>query len=615
MTLPTSFSKEKAILNLQCLCVIFALFIAFPAFAHHGSSGQFDTNATVEFSGNITRVRLVNPHAYVYFDSIDEAGKVTNKRCELQSGSLLKRRGWTQSLFKTGSFISIKGSPDRTDPTTCYMKEITFENGVVAFRNSEFDENGNVLVTSEGALDGEPSKEHHAEEHEEDFHHDDEHHDEDDHLNTASLEQTVDLSSRERLHEDGSLNMAGNWVMVRSGEGPPGGGGSRAMLTPAGQKAVEGATSADNPRYQCKPTNIIMDWWFDMMVNHIEQTDKRITLTYGFMNLKRTIYLDGTTMPANYQPNRAGFSTGKWEGDELVVTTTGFDEGWIMAPLGGNPGGPPPGQERAKRPPRPSGEQGMPRAGTRGPEGRPGPPSPAKNSAQMTIVERFTLSEDGTVLSRKYTITDPLYLASPMEGQDEVTFTNDKYIDYECEDLTAERGSDSLGGVGVTRATKNNIESDDVAKGFLYSLEDSTIGTTISSTQWGYPIVLSLHAIGMAIMVGVSLMLCARVIGFASTIPLSSFAPYWSIGLIGLVINFLSGTALFFGNASELYFNLAFRIKIGLVVLGLVLTKMMVKRAIISGNDSGKGHKPLAIATLLCWVAAIIAGRLIGYMS
>ena len=235
MTLPTSFSKEKAILNLQCLCVIFALFIAFPAFAHHGSSGQFDTNATVEFSGNITRVRLVNPHAYVYFDSIDETGTVTNKRCELQSGSLLKRRGWTQSLFKTGSFVSIKGSPDRTDPTTCYMKEITFENGVVAFRNSEFDENGNILVTSEGALDGEPSKEYHAEEHEEDFHHDDEHHDEDNHLNIASLEQTVDLSSRERLREDGSLNMAGNWVMVRSGEGPPGGGGSRAMLTPAGQ--------------------------------------------------------------------------------------------------------------------------------------------------------------------------------------------------------------------------------------------------------------------------------------------------------------------------------------------------------------------------------------------
>ena len=91
-------------------------------------------------------------------------------------------------------------------------------------------------------------------------------------------------------------------------------------------------------------------------------------------------------------------------------------------------------------------------------------------------------------------------------------------------------------------ATKNNIESSETAKGFLYSLEDSTIGITISSTQWGYPIVLSLHAIGMAIMVGVSLMLCARFIGFTSTIPLSSFAPYCSIGLIGFVINFLSGT-------------------------------------------------------------------------
>ena len=611
--------------HLAYLCVFAALLTSLSAHAHHGSSGQFDTNATVEFSGNITRVRLVNPHAYVYFDSIDETGKVTNKRCELQSGSLLKRRGWTQSLFKTGSFISIKGSPDRTDPTTCYMKEITFENGVVAFRNSEFDENGSVIENGEGAVKNEPSKDYNAEDHEEDalhddhhdeddHHDDDEHHDDDDHLDAASPEQTVDLISRERLREDGSLNMAGNWVMVRSGEGPPGGGGSRAMLTPAGEKAVEGATSADNPRYQCEPTNIIMDWWFDMMVNRIDQTDERITLTYGFMNLKRTIYLDGTTIPKDYQPNRAGFSTGHWEGEELVVTTTGFDEGWIMAPLGGNPGGPPPGEEgeRQKRPPRPDSAQGASGAGRSGPEGRPGPPSPAKNSTQMTIVERFTLSEDGTVLTRKYTITDPLYLASPMEGQDQVTFTNDKYIDYECEDLTAERGSDSLGGVGVTRASEK-VEAGQSVKPLLYWFEETKIGTTVSSTQWGYPIILSLHAIGMAIMVGVSLMLCARVLGFASTIPLSSFTPYWSIGLIGFVINFLSGSALFFGNASELYFNLAFRVKIVMVILGLTFTKLMVKKAMSSPSENDKRHKTLAVVALLCWVFAIIAGRLIGY--
>ena len=35
------------------------------------------------------RVRLVNPHSYVYFDSIDENGDVVNLRCAVQSGRCL----------------------------------------------------------------------------------------------------------------------------------------------------------------------------------------------------------------------------------------------------------------------------------------------------------------------------------------------------------------------------------------------------------------------------------------------------------------------------------------------------------------------------------------------
>ena len=167
--------------NLRCLCVFVALLFSCTVNAHHGSSGQFDTNATVELSGKITRIRLVNPHAYVYFDAVDTTGTVTNMRCELQSGSLLKRRGWTADLFKTGSEISIKGSPDRTDPTTCYMKEITFENGMTATRNSEFDDDGHISTTldmQEEAI----NEAHHDDDHEE-FH--DTHEDEESKKNVA----------------------------------------------------------------------------------------------------------------------------------------------------------------------------------------------------------------------------------------------------------------------------------------------------------------------------------------------------------------------------------------------------------------------------------------------
>ncbi|MDO6694958.1 DUF6152 family protein [Aliiglaciecola sp. 3_MG-2023] len=565
--------------NLRLLIVV-TLLIALPffAFAHHGSSGQFDTSTTFEVSGQVTDVRLVNPHAYVYFDVTNSAGELTNMRCELQSGSLLKRRGWTTDMFKEGTKIKILGSPDRTDPTTCYMNQITFENGITASRNSIFNDDGTLASSS------------------------------------TNLAQESALAHRPIKRADGTPNLDGNWAMVREKGAPPGaGGGSPIVLTAAGKAAVEGANSEQNPRFQCKATNIIMDWWFDQMVNTIHQTDSSIELTYGFMNLKRTIYLDDTQMPKDFVPNRAGFSTGQWQGETLVVTTTGFDEGWIMAPLGGERGGMPRG-----RPDFPSRGDATKEVGKRPPKppGGGGPPSPAKNSPELTIIEYFSLSEDGTQLTREYTLTDPVNLEKPMTGSDKVMLTDDAYEPYDCDDLTTERKNVSnTQNLNASISLKKPSPLDNAIMQPLHWLEDSPLGLTISSTQWGYPIALSLHAIGMATLVGIALMLSVKVLGFASAIPVTAMTAYWRVAQAGFVINLLSGAALFCGNASELYFNWAFRIKLGLVFLGLFITWWMYNTSIKRSNTIIKPQIKLATFVLAVWVAAIIAGRLIGYMS
>lgn len=149
----------------------------------------------------------------------------------------------------------------------------------------------------------------------------------------------------------------------------------------------------------------------------------------------------------------------------------------------------------------------------------------------------------------------------------------------------------------------------------LFQLEDSAIGLIVSSTQWGYPIVLSLHAIGMAIIVGIALMLTARVLGFAAAIPVAAMAPYWRVAVGGFVLNLLSGSALFLGSASELFFNWAFRIKLVLVVLGLALTWRLVRICIARADGISSSHRNLAGAAVAAWIAAIISGRLIGYLA
>lgn len=359
---------------------IAAILTIFPmaSMAHHGVSGQFDMSQTYEVTGTITRIRLVNPHAYVYFDVTDDAGDVTNMRCAMESGSAMKRSGWTEEMFEIGSEITINGSPDRDDPTTCQMTDITFANGVTADRDSTFGDDG-----------------------------------------------TIDVVERQIVRTDGTPNIDGNWAMAdpqqRSGERPT------VTQTEAGLAAVADASADENPRFNCLATNIAMDWVFNGMVNGIAQSDTEITLTYGFMDLVRTIHLDGSDMPADFTPSRAGYSTGAWEGDTLVVTTTGFDDGWIMAPVGGRAGLVTDDAEETDRPARP------PR-----PEGRGGPQS-VKNSAELTVTEQFTLNDDGTVLTRDYAFNDPLYLETPFEGSDEVVLTSDAYQPYACDDLTNER--------------------------------------------------------------------------------------------------------------------------------------------------------------------------------
>ena len=44
-------------------------------FAHHAFSAEFDEKRTVSFSGVITKIDWINPHAYFYLDSKDSAGR------------------------------------------------------------------------------------------------------------------------------------------------------------------------------------------------------------------------------------------------------------------------------------------------------------------------------------------------------------------------------------------------------------------------------------------------------------------------------------------------------------------------------------------------------------
>jgi hypothetical protein len=62
----------------------------------------------------------------------------------------------------------------------------------------------------------------------------------------------------------------------------------------------------------------------------IVQTPSLILVLYEENSIHRQIFLDGRKMAADAEPRWNGYSTGRWEGDTLVVETAGFnDRTWL----------------------------------------------------------------------------------------------------------------------------------------------------------------------------------------------------------------------------------------------------------------------------------------------
>src|ERR1700730_7096643 len=83
---------------------VFFLAVLLPqlVLAHHGGA-EYDLGKTGEIKAKLTRVELINPHAWIYFDVTETDGKVSHHRCEMRSVHVLRRSGWTKSCFRLAS--------------------------------------------------------------------------------------------------------------------------------------------------------------------------------------------------------------------------------------------------------------------------------------------------------------------------------------------------------------------------------------------------------------------------------------------------------------------------------------------------------------------------------
>lgn len=154
--------------------------------------------------------------------------------------------------------------------------------------------------------------------------------------------------------------------------------------------------------------------------------------------------------------------------------------------------------------------------------------------------------------------------------------------------------------------------------GFLQWLETSALGLWIRESDWGYPIILNGHAVGMAMVVGIVLMLSIRVIGYSKGMSLTAFDKLIAVAWLGFALNATTGTLLFIGKGRQFITNPAFLIKILLIACGglsvwLLMRTLDESRALVAEGEVPGKAKAIAGILIAFWLGAIIAGRLIGY--
>jgi hypothetical protein len=85
----------------------------------------------------------------------------------------------------------------------------------------------------------------------------------------------------------------------------------------------------DNPRIRCLPTGVPGLVAYSHPYKIVQTTDL-IVMLYESQTMFRQIFMDGRRQPVDPEPTWLGYSVGKWDGDTLVVETTGFnDKTWL----------------------------------------------------------------------------------------------------------------------------------------------------------------------------------------------------------------------------------------------------------------------------------------------
>ena len=152
-------------------------------------------------------------------------------------------------------------------------------------------------------------------------------------------------------------------------------------------------------------------------------------------------------------------------------------------------------------------------------------------------------------------------------------------------------------------------------------LQDTSWGTGIRESIWVFPIIEGVHTLGIALSVGILLIVDLRLAGvLMRREPVSRISNQlmpWS--LAGFVVMFLTGGLLFWSQAVKAWGSVFFRIKLTLLILAAInalIFELTLRRSIVEWDTAETPPFRARLAGVLgivLWAGVIAAGRTMAY--
>lgn len=268
----------------------FSLIISTPVLAHHTWAADYDNESFVEIEGTVSSIRWTNPH--VRFEVVVNQGHDSEQLWNIAGTSVsnLARMEVTADILTVGDKVRMAGHAARKSDTGMYMVNLLLPDG----REAVFSSSASLRWTDDQVG------------------------------NAANLRGEVtedDINNRPN-------SIFAVWTTIvgvpESRLLHPRNTGDYPLTEKALQAIEDYNPETDNPYGNCeaKGGSAIMDAPYP--VELIDQGDS-ILYKIEEYDTQRIIHLTDVHDDSNVEPSLSGYSTGRWQGDTLLITTTKID--------------------------------------------------------------------------------------------------------------------------------------------------------------------------------------------------------------------------------------------------------------------------------------------------